>query len=275
MKKIMTIAIGTMLLFLSVVTAACGTQAQKAPPQASKIEAVAQQQVPDKQIMAVPHGVPVLMYHKIGDEAHNDAVISKERFAEQMAFLYNQQYNPVTLDQLHDYIVEKKPLPLRPVVITFDDGYRDTYEIAMPILKQYGFRSTLFLPAGEVGKNISWDELRQMKAAGMDIGSHSLTHTELAGLSRDVQAREIGLAKEIFDRELQQNTRWFCYPYGVFDNTTKNLLKANGITVAVTIQPGWAKAGDDVLTLRRVWMGNQVTLKHFAERITREDYPIL
>ncbi len=225
------------------------------------------------QQLAVPKGVPILMYHKIGTEPNNDAVISQERFAEQMAYLRQHQYTPVTLDELYAYLTEKKPLPIKPVVLTFDDGYRDTYEIAMPLLKKYGFRSMMFIPAGDVGKNISWAELKEMKAAGMEIGSHSYSHTDLDELSRQEQAAEISRAKQMFDKELNQNTRWFCYPNGSFNKTTKELLAANGITMAVTINPGWVTAGDDVLTLKRVWVGNPVTLDNFAERLSRADYP--
>lgn len=224
------------------------------------------------QAMAVPPGVPILMYHKIGSEVNNDAVISQAKFAEQMAYLHQNGYNSVTLDELHGYLTEKKPLPLKPVVLTFDDGYRDTYEIAMPLLKKYGFRSIMFIPAGDVGKNISWAELREMKAAGMAIGSHSFSHKDLDQLTREDQAAQIKKAKDLFDRELNQNTRWFCYPNGGFDETTKKLLIEQGITVAVTINPGWVKAGDDLLTLKRVWVGNGVTIENFAERLTRPDY---
>ncbi len=271
-----------LVITLFVVTA-CGLPAQQtgpnpampSQPASSKPEPTTKTQVSVNQSLAVPHGVPVLMYHSIGDEPNNDAVISKERFAEQMAFLHSKQYNTLTLDELYGYITAKKPLPSKPVVITFDDGYRDTYEAALPILKQYGFRSTMFIPVGDVGKYLTWQQLREMKAAGMDIGSHSYTHRELAGLSREVQATEITKAKELLDRELNQDTRWFCYPYGTFNQTTKELLKANGITIAVTINPGWTKAGDDPLTLQRVWLGNGVTLKHFEERLTSENYSIL
>lgn len=264
-----------LLILLTSVFAACGSPVKPAEPTQVVPKGQPAVQSSATKPMAIPNGVPVLMYHKIGDELNNDAVISKERFAEQMAFLHQGKYNPLTLDELYGYLTEKKPLPLKPVVITFDDGYRDTYEVALPILKQYGFRSTMFIPASEVGQNLTWQELREMKAAGMDIGSHSYTHRELAGRSREAQQQEIVKAKELLDRELNQNTRWFCYPYGTLDQTTKELLKANGVTVAVTINSGWVKAGDDPLTLQRVWLGNSVTLKHFEERLTTANYSIL
>ncbi|MBP2639490.1 MAG: pgaB 2 [Firmicutes bacterium] len=252
-------------------------QQGRTPDQQSKPGAasIVMKSSPFAEAKAFPPGVPVLMYHSIGEEPNNDAVISKERFVEQMKYLHESGYHPVSLDDLHDYLALKKELPLKPVVITFDDGYRDTYEIAMPVLKQYGFRSVLFFPVGKDGGRLSWAELREMKASGMEIASHSYNHRSMDGLSRAEQAQEIQNSKKTLDQNLNQNTRWFCYPNGRYGPETLELLKANGFTVAVTTEPGWVKPGDHPLTLRRIWMGNSVDLKHFEERLTREKYSIL
>ena len=270
-----------LVLFLFVIVvfflAGCGSISKQPvasevskgqPPIAAKAKAPAAS-------LTVPRGVPVLMYHSIGDERDNDAVISKERFIEQMEFLYKNHYNPLTLDELEGYISQGKPLPEKPVVLTFDDGYRDTFDVAMPILKQYGFPSMVFIPAGEVGTNLTWEQLREMKAAGMQVGSHSYFHRELAKLSPTEQAEEIAKSKEVLDRNLQQDTRWFCYPYGSYDDVTLKLLREKGLTIAVTTNAGWAKTGDNPLVLNRVWIGNSVDLKHFEERLTKEDYSML
>jgi len=237
--------------------------------------AIAGKTSPAAEARAFPAGVPILMYHSIAEEPGNDAVISKARFLEQMKYLHEHDYHPVTLDDLDAYLTKKQDLPLRPVVITFDDGYRDTYEVAMPVLKQYGFRSVLFFPMGKDGGRLSWDELREMKASGMDVASHSYNHRSMGDLSRTEQAEEIKSSKRVLDQQLNQNTRWFCYPNGSYGPETLELLKANGFTVAVTIEPGWAKPGDSPLTLRRIWMGNNVDLKHFEERLTKEKYSML
>ncbi len=272
MKRLLYI----LLVGLSVaMLAGCGSSGSGGNTPAKDKPVAPKQTAATPQPTAVPSGVPVLMYHKIGDEKNNDAVISEELFAAQMDFLKKNGYNPITMDELYAYMTEKKPLPLKPLVITFDDGYRDTYEIAMPILKKHGFRSMMFIPASDVGKNINWNELREMKAAGMDIGSHSYTHTDLEGMSKQKQTEEITKAKETFDRELKQDTKWFCYPYGGYDNTTRAIMKEKGITMSVTMNPGWAKYGDDPLVIKRIWVGNKVTLKYFEERISKADYTSL
>lgn len=225
--------------------------------------------------LTVPSGVPVLMYHSIGEEKNNDAVISRERFVAQMAYLYQNNYHPISLEDLYGYLSMKRALPPRPVVITFDDGYRDTYEVAFPVLKQYGFKSVLFIPAGTVGQILSWTELKEMKAAGMEIASHSLSHRSLSDLSIEEQMAEIRKSKELLDHYLGQETKYFCYPNGSYTQKTLQLLRDGGVILAVTIDPGWVKPGDDPLTLRRIWMGNTVELRNLEERLTRADYPLL
>jgi peptidoglycan/xylan/chitin deacetylase (PgdA/CDA1 family) len=224
---------------------------------------------------ALPVGVPVLMYHSIGSEQNNDAVIAKEHFMEQMTYLYQHHYQPISLDDLQAYLAERKELPIKPVLITFDDGYRDTYEIALPVLKQYHFRSVLFIPAGEAGKRLSWQELQEMKAAGMEIASHSVNHHSLGDLSPAEQQQEIRDSKEQLDRFLHQNTRYFCYPNGSYTEDTVQLLQANGYKLAFTIDPGWVKLGDNPFTLRRIWMGNSIDLGHLEERLSKENYSVL
>lgn len=224
---------------------------------------------------AVPSGVPVLMYHSVGDEPDNEAVISPKLFAEHMRFLHQEGYQPISLEELYGYLTEKKPLPLKPVVLTFDDGYRDTYETVLPVLKKYGFKSTMFIPVAEIGRNLTLKELQEMKAAGMEIASHSLTHRDLSAMSPAQQAEEIARSKQELDRLLAQDTRFFCYPYGTYNAATLKILRENGFKLSVTINPGWVKPGDDPLILTRVWMGNSVDLAHFAERVSRANYSIL
>lgn len=260
-------------ILLLLTTAGCVKDTQgQAPPGSQTKPAAGEPTAPTGPPMT---SVPVLMYHSIGELQGNDAVISRARFSEQMEYLYRNGYRTLTLDELAAFLDKKQPLPPRSVVLTFDDGYRDTYEVAMPILKQYGFKSVMFIPAGDVGQRLSWQELKEMRSTGMQIASHSLTHRELGGMSPVEQAQEIKRSKELLDQNLGQDTRDFCYPNGSYNAETLRLLAQNGFRLAVTIEPGWVKSDDNRFTLRRVWMGNSVTLDHFKERITNEHYPIL
>ncbi|HHW42456.1 MAG TPA: polysaccharide deacetylase family protein [Desulfotomaculum sp.] len=222
--------------------------------------------------LSFPAGVPVLMYHKIGPEKNNDAVISPERFREHMAYLYEQNYRPISLDELYAYLNHGAGLPPKPVVITFDDGYRDTYEIALPLLKRYKFKSVLFIPGMEVGKSFTRDELLDMKGSGMEVAAHGQTHRPLAKLSPREQEEEISRVKESLDSVLEQDTRYFCYPYGSYDQNTMEILRKKGFRLAFTMQPGWVQPGDNPLALHRIWVGNSIDLRRLEERLTRENY---
>ena len=114
MKRIPLVTL--LVVALAVVLAGCGLLSQKTEPPSPT--------APVKEVKMVhPTGIPVLMYHKIGDDKDNDAVIREDLFREQMKFLKDNGYNPLTMDQLYDYVVNGAAVPEKPVVLTFDDGY--------------------------------------------------------------------------------------------------------------------------------------------------------
>lgn len=135
-------------------------------PTQSGDTAKAEKPQPAQVEMAVPkQGIPVLMYHMIGDVPDNDAVLLESHFREQMKFLKDNDFHPITMDQLYDYMVHDKPVPVRPVVLTFDDGYPDTYSIVMPVLKEYGFAGTVFVPTYDTDQatRLNWQQVKEMK----------------------------------------------------------------------------------------------------------------
>ena len=141
MKRIPLVTL--LVVALAVVLAGCGLLSQKTEPPSPT--------APVKEVKMVhPSGIPVLMYHKIGDDKDNDAVIREDLFREQMKFLKDNGYNPLTMDQLYDYVVNGAAVPEKPVVLTFDDGYADTYSIVYPIMKEYGFAATVFINPGDI-----------------------------------------------------------------------------------------------------------------------------
>ena len=233
----------------------------------------AQHEVLPEQSVKHAKNIPVLMYHSISEEKDNDAVISRELFAEQMQYLYQHRYYTASLDELYDHLTGKKALPEKSVVLTFDDGYEDTY--TMPILKQYNFRSVVFVPIAHIGVNLTVNQLKEMKQAGMDIASHSYSHNDLGKMSDDDQQREIVESKEKLDKLFSQDTKYFCFPNGSYNETTLRMLMQKGFEMSFTIDPGWVKPKDNLLLLKRVWIGNRVDLKHFEERLTKENYSIL
>ena len=143
--------------------------------------------------------VPILLYHHIetlNEDAGSDwynTTVTPEAFEEQMAYLAYHGYHTVKIMDLLAAFEGRKALPKNPVVITFDDGWIDCYDTAFPVLQKYGMTATFFIIAGSVGSIpadhvMSWGEIEEMSQAGMEIGSHTMTHPYLTTLEPDMLA---------------------------------------------------------------------------------------
>src|SRR5919204_609035 len=150
-----------------------------------------------------------LMYHKVNDIPGNPVTVPTSLFDEQMAQLRELGYRVVDLDAVIDHYVQGKPLPGGATLITFDDGYRDNLENALPVLRKHGYPAVLFVPIGFLGENrplpheerltlqgirnrtMDWGELRELEAEGVRIECHGISHRPVADLALDEAAREI------------------------------------------------------------------------------------
>lgn len=216
--------------------------------------------------------VPILMYHYIRDAAGEDELgqnlsVSPENFGRQMQYLAENDFAPVKLADLADpelkaiskvYNDKKKP-----IVLTFDDGYEDAYSAAWPVLKKYDFFGTFFIIRNFVGKEMYMTQIQidQLAAAGMEIGSHSLSHPDLAKADA-ADARE-----QIFDSKKEAQV--FCYPAGKYNDTTVRLLKEAGYIAAVTTKAGIADEKSDLFELSRVRIQN-ISLEAFKQKLNYE-----
>jgi peptidoglycan/xylan/chitin deacetylase (PgdA/CDA1 family) len=198
-------------------------------------------------------GVPILAYHKVGDteEAYS---VSPPDFERQMRWLAENGYTAVSLDELVAHLTAGAPLPGRPVVITFDDGYADNYAAALPILKKYGLKATMFVVTDFLDERpyMTWDEVKALRKAGMAIGSHTLGHRDLTGLPADERARDVAMSKEGLEWRLDAPVRYLAYPFGRYDAATEAALKTAGYKGAVGTVLGLNKPGDDVYALKRI-----------------------
>ena len=264
MKRIPLVTL--LVVALAMVLAGCGLLSQKTEPTSSA--------PPVKEVKMVhPSGIPVLMYHKIGDDKDNDAVIREDLFREQMKFLKDNGYNPLTMDQLYEYVVNGAAVPEKPVVLTFDDGYADTYSIVYPLMKEYGFAATVFINPGDVGTRLTWDQIREMHKNGITISNHGFQHIEMGQLSEAKQIENITKAQEALAKEVGiKDNPWFCYPYGDKNEFTDAATKKAGIKMSMAMKSGWAHTGDNPYNILRVWVGNAVDIKHFEERISTEHF---
>lgn len=226
---------------------------------------------------SVPEGVSVLMYHMIGDIQNNAAVMTEANLRLQMNYLRDHGYHPITMQELYDYITKGAPLPEKPVCITFDDGYLDSYTIVYPLMKEYGFPWTLFLITDDVGKpynRMTWDQLKEMADSHtVTIANHTLSHPKLHNLATAKEKeKEIVEANEALKYHLGIDNAWLAYPYGDYDDQVVEICKKAGIKMAVTTDSGRVHVGSYPYELKRVYVGNDISRARFSERLNKDNY---
>lgn len=201
---------------------------------------------------------PIIMYHSIDPNAtaENRLAITPENFQRQMRFLKNHHYTVLPLESLAGLIKEKKRIPSKSIAITFDDGYKDNYIYAFPILKKYNLPATIFIIVNEIGRpdRLSWDELKAMQDSGLiTFGSHTLGHEHLPDIKseQDLQ-KQIFDSKGILEEKLNKEITIFSYPNGGFNDRVRQLVIDAGYKLAVATNPGKKFANDDIFALKRL-----------------------
>lgn len=279
-----------MLLALSAF-ALTGCGGQGGEKVASSQPAAASAQAPDSNLKpgvavvhraadvkySVPEGVSVLMYHMIGNEPGNAAIMTEANLRIQMNYLRDHGYHPITMQELYDYVTKGAPLPEKPVCITFDDGYLDSYTIVYPLMKEYGFPWTLFLITDDVGKpynRMTWDQLREMaNSHTVTIANHTLSHPKLHNLAtRAEKEKEIVEANKALKYQLGVDNVWLAYPYGDYDDEIIDICKKAGIKMAVTTDAGRVHVGSFPYDLKRAYIGNDISIARFSERLNKDNY---
>ena len=214
----------------------------------------------------------VLMYHKVNDQPENPVTVPTTAFAEQMSHLRELGYTVVGLDAVLDHYVEGTALPDDAVLITFDDGYRDNLENALPALEAHGYPAVLFAPVGYVGEprplphdehlaergvvnpTLDWGELRELEQAGVRVESHGISHRPLAELEVDEAAREIAISKLRLEERLGRPVRAFAYVKGSeahYRPVHLSLLRQAGYDLGFTSVSGANGPQTDRFRLRR------------------------
>ncbi|HEY7537969.1 MAG TPA: polysaccharide deacetylase family protein [Gaiellaceae bacterium] len=201
------------------------------------------------------HTLRVLMYHKVNDIPDNPTTVPIGRFDEQLAQIGDLGYQPVDLDAVLDYYTLGKPLPPKAVLITFDDGYRDILENALPVLEQRGHPAVIFVPVaymedsiplphevklterGTRNPTLDWGLMRELDAGGVRVESHGISHRPLAETTLDEAVREIAVSKLKLEAELGRPVRAYAYVKGSeadFRPVHESILKQAGYEIAFT-----------------------------------------
>jgi peptidoglycan/xylan/chitin deacetylase (PgdA/CDA1 family) len=208
----------------------------------------------------------ILMYHGVAEvtEDPNKLCVTPRRFAEQMAWLERRGLRGVGVGTLVDAMRAGRHRGL--VGITFDDGYVNVLEAALPELQRHGFGATAYIISGRLGGTNDWDagpcwplmsagEVGKLAAAGIEIGSHSVTHTRLAGASTEQLAAEVGASRTALAAAVGAEIRGFAYPYGSMDAAARRAVRDAGYDYACAVETPITDVG--LMALPRIYMGQQ------------------
>lgn len=217
--------------------------------------------------------IPILMYHHVAvpppdaDAIRRDLSVSPANFEAQLRYLIENGYQPVTLRDLVMHLQAGQPLPSKPVMLTFDDGFKDQYTNAYPLLRKYGFRATFFIITCFVDEEregyMSWADVELLHAAGMEIGSHSYTHPDLRWKSFDYIVWQVLGSREAIEARTHKPVRFFSYPSGQYDQQVVDVLRSAGYWAAVTVQAGSLQSSEHAFELRRIRVRGRYDLKAF------------
>lgn len=221
--------------------------------------------------------VPILMYHYLSDPPpgadaiRSDLSVSPVQFEAQLAYLREQGYQTISLQQLSYALSRNEPLPPQPIIITFDDGYRDHYTNAFPILKKYGFTATFFVFTQVIDEYnvdfLTWEMVKEMHQAGMEFGSHSYRHSDLTNRDVDFLVYEILGSKEAIEERIGEPVRFFCYPSGRYDDQTMRVVDSANFWGAVTTAWGADQSYADRFEISRIRMRGNDTVADFAYKL--------
>jgi peptidoglycan/xylan/chitin deacetylase (PgdA/CDA1 family) len=216
----------------------------------------------------------VLYYHYVeelpadADPVREGLTVTPAEFSAQLQYLADQGYHAITAESLFLHLVQAEPLPDNPVILTFDDGYRDAYEVVFPLLEAHGFVGTFFIFTDAVDEGgpayLTWPMVQEMSWAGMDFQSHGRQHIATAGLPEDLLLDEVQGSKVTIESHLGKPVRFFCYPYGAYDDNAVAALGSSGYLGAFTTAYGQWHTRDNLYRLQRVRMGPGVGPEELA-----------
>ena len=222
--------------------------------------------------------IPVLCYHRFSSNRGKLAV-TPSAFAAQLDYLAQHNYRVITLAQLQSFLQGREALPRQTVVITIDDGYRSTYDIAFPLLRKYRFPATVFLYSDFVGAGdaLTWTQMQEMTRSGLiEIQPHSKTHSNLSlrlaqegdAQYRERMRREVETPSAAIEDKLATRINSYAYPYGDTNEIVVDQLSHRGIALGLTVTPGSNGFFANPYMLRRTMVFGEDDLTAFAAKVS-------
>jgi len=206
--------------------------------------------------------VPVIMYHDIVPKKQVFFDVTQEEFEQHLHRLQSSGVTPISIDQLVTHLRTGLPLPEKPVLLTFDDGYESAYQYVFPLLKQYNYPVAFAIYTLNIGKNtgrdhVTWDQLREMAANPLvTIMAHSVTHpNDLTVLPDDKLRTEVMESKHLLETQLGVPISYFVYPAGRYDSRAEKLVQEAGYEAALTMSDSedrFAGESKNLLAINRI-----------------------
>ena len=212
---------------------------------------------------------PILLYHHVAES--NPSLryyVPPAEFTKQMQLLKVKGYNTISINKLHETVVDGASIPLRPIVITFDDGAIDVYQNAFPIMKKLGFTGTFYIPGKYLNGEgfVTTEMVKEMISSGWEIGSHGMSHVDL---TKSVSNSEELLGSRILlEEKLSTPITTFSYPFGVMDENIINKVKNAGYQNAVGLGFYAEHNINSQYFLSRIEIKHSTTLIDFEKKIT-------
>ncbi len=224
-------------------------------------------------------GIPVLMYHSVIGGYNLRNALEPKIFNRQMDYLKKRNYQVISLTRLLDFLKQKKELPRKALVLTFDDGFYDNYLNVWPVLKKYNFPATIFISAGLVGKYmkledtslrlLSWQQIKRMHQSGIvDFQPHSFNHYRLDKLSSSQEEEEIEKSRSIIEQKLNKKCFFFAYPFGKYNINTIKILRKKGFKAGLTIKTGLVGKKDNLFELKRISINSLISFVRFKAKLS-------
>jgi peptidoglycan/xylan/chitin deacetylase (PgdA/CDA1 family) len=227
-------------------------------------------------------GIPILMYHRIataGPLGLERFRLDPTLFDEQLSALRHYGYSTVGLTDGVEVLCEREDPAGKPIIITFDDGYRD-FLTALPSLQKYRFAATVFLVAARIGGSADWDtcygetaplmswpEILEVAREGTELGCHSLTHRPMTEMDYLDLLRDTCLARKILEFGLGAPINHFAYPYGAENKMVRSVIATLGFSSAVSCRSALARFGDQILCLPRIEVPGNCTAEELIVQI--------
>jgi peptidoglycan/xylan/chitin deacetylase (PgdA/CDA1 family) len=217
-----------------------------------------------------------LLYHRIGESPiESQYYVPPDKFEQQMKLLHDWEYTVIPLELLVKAITDGADLPPRPVVITFDDGDISVYETALPIMEKFGLTGVVYI----VGNYMNTDgymtagQIKELAAAGWEVGSHSRSHRDLRKLEPAVQMVEIVDARKELREATGASVDTFAYPFGFVGNTAGGYVHAAGYVAAMGLGFTSDQGKSNLFWLQRRDVQGKYDIKQFAAFLPWQGYP--